>query len=49
MVQYQVLQTKIMTVVWQTVRRITFEIFGLEGLGHSINPLQAENCKCLIG
>ena len=38
-----------MTAVWQTVRRITYEIFGLEGLGHSINPLQAENCKFLIG
>ena len=32
MIRYQILQTNIVRIVWQTVRRITKEIFGVEGL-----------------
>ena len=34
MIQYLILRTKILTTVWQTVRRITNEIFGVRGLNH---------------
>ena len=30
--QYQILQTNITRTVWQTVRRITYEIFGAKEL-----------------
>ena len=30
--QYQILQTNIVRIIWQTVRRITNEILGVEGL-----------------
>ena len=30
--QYQILQTSIMRIIWQTVRRITSEILGVKGL-----------------
>ena len=29
--QYQILQTSIMRIIWQTVRRITNEILGVKG------------------
>ena len=32
MIQYQILQTNITRTVWQTVRRITYEILGVKGL-----------------
>ena len=32
LIQYQILQTNIMRIVWQTVRRITDEILGVKGL-----------------
>ena len=32
MIQWQILQTNIMRIVWQTVRRITNEILGVKGL-----------------
>ena len=31
MIQYQILQTYIIRMVWQTVRRITKEILGVKG------------------
>ena len=30
--QYQILQTNIVRIIWQTVRRIINEILGVEGL-----------------
>ena len=33
--QYQILQTYMMRIIWQTVRRITNEILGVEGLNIS--------------
>ena len=33
--QYQILQTNIVRIIWQTVRRITYEILGVEGLNIS--------------
>ena len=33
MIQYQILQTDIIRIVWQTVRRITDETLGVKGLG----------------
>ena len=36
MIQYQILQTKIITFVWQAVRRITNEILGYMGLKVSL-------------
>ena len=32
LIQYKILQTKIMKIIWQTVRRITNEILGVKGL-----------------
>ena len=32
LIQYQILQTNIMRIIWQTVRRITNEILGVKGL-----------------
>ena len=32
MIQYQILQTNIMRIVWKMVRRITNEILGVKGL-----------------
>lgn len=32
LIQYQILQTNIVRVVWQTFRRITNEILGVKGL-----------------
>ena len=32
LIQYQILQTDITRTVWETVRRITNEIFGVKGL-----------------
>ena len=32
LIQYQIPQIYIIAIVWQTVRRITNEIFGVEGL-----------------
>ena len=32
LIQYQILQTNIIRTVWQTVRRITYEILGVKGL-----------------
>ena len=32
LIQYQILQTNIMRIAWQTVRRITSEILGVKGL-----------------
>ena len=36
-IQYQILQTNITRTVWQTVRRITNVIMGVEGLTPKIN------------
>ena len=33
--QYQILQTNMMRIIWQTVRRIINEILGVEGLNIS--------------
>ena len=33
--QYQILQTNIVRIIWQTVRRITNEILGVEWLNIS--------------
>ena len=33
MIQYQILRTSIIRIVWQTVRRITNEILGVKKLG----------------
>ena len=33
--QYQILQTNMMRIIWQTVRRITNEILRVEGLNIS--------------
>ena len=33
LIQNQILQTQIIRIVWQTVRRITNEILGVKGLG----------------
>ena len=32
LIQYQILQTNILGIIWQTVRRITIEILGVKGL-----------------
>ena len=32
LIQYQILQTNITRTVWQTVRRVTYEILGIKGL-----------------
>ena len=32
MIRYQILQTNITRIVWQTVRRIAYEILGVKGL-----------------
>ena len=32
LIQYQILQTNITRIVWQTIRRITNEILGIKGL-----------------
>ena len=32
MIQYQILQIDIIIIVWQTIRRITYEILGVKGL-----------------
>ena len=32
LIQHQILQTNMMRIVWQTVRRITNEILGVKGL-----------------
>ena len=32
LIQYQILQTKIIRTVWEAVRRITYEISGAKGL-----------------
>ena len=32
MIQYQILQTNIMRIVWKMVKRITNEILGVKGL-----------------
>ena len=36
MIQYQILQTNIMRIVWKMVRRITNEILGVKGLGKKV-------------
>ena len=38
LIQYQILQTNIMRIIWQIVRRITNEILGVEGLISDCNP-----------
>ena len=37
LIQYQILQTKITSNVWQIVRRITKDIMGVKGLTSSVN------------
>ena len=32
LIQYQILQIEIMSILWQTVGRITYEILGIKGL-----------------
>ena len=41
LIQYQILQTNIMRIIWQTVRRITNEILGVKGLKGNMN----QNCS----
>ena len=36
LIRYQILQTNIMRIVWQTVRRITNEILGVKGLNNTV-------------
>ena len=36
LIRYQILQTNIMRIVWQTVRRITNEILGVQGLNNTV-------------
>ena len=36
MIRYQILQTNTMTIVWQTVRRITSEILGVKELKQNL-------------
>ena len=36
-IQYQILRTNIITIVWKSVRRITDEILGVEGFTLLIN------------
>ena len=40
LIQYQILQTNITRIVWQTVRRITNEILGIKGL----NTVKGSSC-----
>ena len=39
MIQYQILQTDIIRIVCQTLKRITNEIFGVKGLGKTLSAL----------
>ena len=39
MIQYQILQTDIIRIVCQTLKRITNEIFGVKGLGKTLSVL----------
>ena len=32
--RYQIIQTNMMRIIWQTVRRITIKILGVKGLKH---------------
>ena len=32
LIQYQILQIEIMSILWQTVGRITYKILGIKGL-----------------
>ena len=36
LIRYQILQTNIMRIVWQTVRRITNEILEVQGLNNTV-------------
>ena len=40
LIQFQILQTNITKIVWQTVRRITNEILGVKGLTEHSRQLQ---------
>ena len=50
MIQYQILKTNITRTVWQTVRRITDEILGVEGLTSIFNlsAISGEGCASFI-
>ena len=37
LIQYQILQTDIIRILWQTVRRITDKILGVKGLMQILN------------
>ena len=37
LIRYQILQTNIMRIVWQTMRRITNEIFGVKVLSSPLS------------
>ena len=39
LIQYQILRTNITRMVWQTVRRITYEILGMERLKETVLTL----------
>ena len=49
MIQYQILQTNIMIITWQTVRRITNEILGVKGLlySHAVMPIYSYD-ECIL-
>ena len=38
MIRYQILQTNIMRIMWQTVKRNTNEILGVKGLIKVLGP-----------
>ena len=42
MIQYQILRTSIIRIVWQTVRRITNEILGIKGFNAIFTKLYKE-------
>ena len=46
MIQYQILQTSIMRIIWQTVRRITSEILGVKGLTQDMNCKTSYSITC---
>ena len=46
MIQYQILQTSIMRIIWQTVRRITREILGVKGLTQDMNCKTSYSMTC---
>ena len=42
MIQYQIHQTNIIRIVWQTVKRVTNEVWGINGLKLIVELLKAK-------